>query len=264
MNYETLIGITITQFLLGFVRASGLVATAPLYHSKAVPAQIKVLLAGALAIAAGPYIGSDLDLQSFGFWSAVTTLTQEAVIGLIMGLMANLVIYGIQLAGYFFDIQLGFGMVNIIDPQSGMEMPLLGQFNFILASLIYLAIDGHHTLIIAFIKSFDIVQPGMFFFKKEAAGVFVQAFAEVFFLGFKIAIPVIGTIFLVDVALGIIAKLVPQINVFMIGFPIKILLGLFVLAIFIPTYVFLIEQSFAPGGSAFKMVRLMLRQLSGT
>lgn len=261
---EALLGINITQFLLGFVRASGLVATAPLYHSKAVPSQIKVLLAGALAVAAGPHLGGDLDLQAFGFWMAVTTLIQEAVIGLIMGLMANLVIYGIQLAGYFFDIQLGFGMVNIIDPQSGTEMPLLGQFNFILAALIYLAINGHHTLIVAFIKSFNLVRPGMFFLRKEAAGVFLQAFADVFFLGFKIAIPVIGTIFLVDVALGIIVKLVPQINVFMIGFPIKILLGLFILVMFIPAYVFLIEQSFAPGGAAFRMVRLMLRQLSGS
>jgi flagellar biosynthetic protein FliR len=180
-----------------------------------------------------------------------------------MGLMVNLTVYALQMAGYFFDVPLGFGMVNLIDPQSGGQTPLFSQFNYIFAGLIFMAVNGHHTLIFSFIKSYQVVQPGMFFLKKEAVGVFLQAFAMMFFLGFKIGIPVIGTIFLVDVAMGMISKLIPQINVFVVGFSLKIAIGLFILAVFMPTYVFMVEQAFSSSGWVYKMLQMMLRNLTG-
>ncbi len=263
MNIEALIGMNITQFLLGLVRASGLIVTAPLFQSRSIPAKAKALLAGALALTVAPYIHSDLDLEAFSFWMAVATLIQEMIVGLIMGLMVNLTMYALQLAGYFFDVPMGFGMINILDPQSGTEIPLLGQFNAILAGLIYLAVDGHLTLISSFIKSYDVIKPGSFFFHREATGVFLKAFSNMFYLGFKIGIPVVGTIFLADVALGIISKLIPQINVFVMGFSIKIVVGLTTLALFIQAYIFLIEQSFSSSGTTFRLLRMMLRHLTG-
>ncbi len=97
--------------------------------------------------------------------------------------------------------------------------------------------------------------------KEVSVGVFVKAFANMFYLGFKIAIPIMGAIFLVDVALGVISKLIPQINVLMMGFGIKITLGLLLLLLFIPLYIFLIEASFTKSGETFSILRLMLRQM---
>lgn len=263
MNYELLFGMTATQYILGFVRASGMVVTAPFYQSKMIPFQIKALLAGALAVATAPYIQSSMDLNAVSFWMAVSILIQEVLVGLIIGLMVNLTIYSLQIAGYFFDIPLGFGMVNLIDPQSGGATPLFSQFNYVFAGLIFMAINGHHTLIMSFIKSYQVVGPGMFVLKTESVGVFLRAFAMMFFLGFKIGIPVLGTIFLVDVAMGMISKLIPQINVFVVGFSLKISIGIFILAVFMPTYVYMVEQAFSTSGWAFKMLRMMLQNMTG-
>lgn len=263
MNIEALIGVNITQFLLAFVRATGVVMTAPIFQNRAIPPQAKALLSGGIAVIIAPYISREADIMGYYFWMAIAVLIQELLVGLIIGFMVSLTIYAVQLAGYFFDVPMGFGMVNIIDPQSGTELPLLGQLNFILASMIFLAINGHHTVILSLVKSYAIIKPGMFLLKKEAVGLFVQAFSTMFYLGFKIGIPIIGTIFLTDIALGIIAKLIPQINVFIVGMPLKILVGLLVLIIFLPVYVFMIEKTFSSSGETFKMMQLMLKQIHG-
>lgn len=261
MNFEQIFGVTFSQVLLGFARASGMIMTAPIFQSRNIPPQVKVVLAFGLALVVAPFIVGVVDLNEFTFGMAVYTLIQELLTGLIMGFMVSMTIYAIQIAGYYFDVQMGFGMVNILDPTTGTQMPLMGQINYIMASLIFLAINGHHTVITSFIQSYQVIKPGMFLIKKEAVGVFVMAFSNMFYLGFKIGIPIMATIFLADVAMGIIAKLIPQINVFMVGFPVKIILGLIMLIFFIPVYVMLIETTFSNSGDTFKMMRLMLRHL---
>lgn len=261
MNFESIFGIGFSYFILGFSRASGLIVTAPVFQSRGIPRPARIILAFVLALVVVPFIKTDYDLTKFSFWMAAFTLLQEVLVGLILGFMVNLTFYAIQLAGYFFDVTMGFGIVNIIDPNTGTEMPLLGQLNHILALLIFLAINGHHTLIKSFIQSYELIKPGMFFLSNQAVGIFVKAFSNMFFLGFKIGIPIIGTIFLVDVALGIIAKLVPQVNVFIIGFPVKIIMGMIMMILFLPVYILLIESSFANSGDTFQVLRSILRQL---
>lgn len=261
MNFDQIFGVTFSQVLIGFARASGVIMTAPIFQSRNIPPQVKVFLAFGLALVVAPFVIGTIDLNQFTFGMAIFTLFQELLTGLIMGFMVSLTLYAIQIAGYFFDVQMGFSMVNILDPTTGTQMPLMGQINYIMASLIFLAINGHHTVINSFIQSYQVVKPGMFLIKKEAVGVFVMAFSNLFYLGFKIGIPIMGTIFLADVAMGIIAKLIPQINVFIIGFPVKIILGLIMIIFFIPVYILLIEATFSNSGDTFKMMRLMLRHL---
>ncbi len=261
MNFEQIFGVTFSQILLGFTRASGMMMTAPIFQSRNIPPQVKVVLAFGLALVVAPFIVGTTDLNQFTFGMAIFTLLQEILAGLIMGFMINLTMHAIQIAGYFFDVQMGFGMVNILDPTTGTQMPLMGQINYIMAALIFLAINGHHTVITSFIQSYQVIKPGMFLIKKEAVGVFIMAFSNMFYLGFKIGIPILGTIFLADVAMGIIAKLIPQINVFIIGYPVKIILGLIMLIFFIPVYIVLLEATFSNSGDTFKMMRLMLRHL---
>jgi flagellar biosynthetic protein FliR len=252
-----------TAILLGFGRAAGLLFAAPIFQGRMIPVQLKVMLALGLALIVAPFIKFNSDLLQTNPWITAGFLLQEILVGLIMGFVVNLTFYTVQVTGYFLDVPMGFGMINILDPASGTEMPLFGQFNFILAGLIFLVMNGHHTLIVSFVKSFQVVQPGLFFLKKEAVGLFVQAFSQMFYLGVKISIPILGTIFLTDIALGIMAKLMPQINIFVVGFSIKIIVGFLVLLLFLPVYVMLIENTFAYSGDTFKTLRLMLQQLSG-
>lgn len=261
MNFETFFGFTFTQILIGFARSTGLMVTAPVFQSRLIPTPAKVFFGLALALVVAPFITSDLDLTKFNFWMAVFTLIQEVLIGLIIGFMVNLTFNALQLAGYFFDVSIGFGIINIIDPNTGTELPVLGQFNYFLAMLIFLAINGHHTLIMSIIQSYGVIKPGMLFMHKEATFVVIKAFSNMFYLGFKIGIPIIGAIFLADVALGIIAKLIPQVNVFIIGFSVKIILGILVLIFFIPIYIYFVEVLFGKSGEAFSILRLMLRHM---
>ncbi len=261
MSLENFFGFTFTQILLGFARSSGLMATAPVFQSSAITVPVKILFSFALSLVVAPFIRSDYNLAQFGFWMSVFTLIQEVLIGLIMGFVVNLTLFALQIAGYYLDTTMGFGVINILDPSTGAELPLMGQLNNIMALLIFLAINGHHTVILSLIQSFEIIKPGMLFMNKEIVGFFLKAFSNMFYLGFKIAIPVMGTIFLVDVALGVIARLIPQINVFVLGYPIKIVLGLLILILFIPVYVFLIEAAFAKSGETFSILRTMLRHM---
>lgn len=220
-----------------------------------------MIFAFGLALVTAPFIQNSADLNRFTFGMAVFTLIQEVLVGLIIGFMVNFTFYAIQMAGYFFDVSLGFGVVNIIDPNTGTEMPVLGQFNYILALIIFLAINGHHTLILSLIQSYEIIKPGMLFIHKEAVGIVVSAFSRMFYLGFQIGVPIIGALFLTDVAMGIVAKLIPQINVFVMGFPVKIILGVLLLIVFLPVYVYLVAYLFGTNGEAFDFLRHMLKQM---
>jgi flagellar biosynthetic protein FliR len=261
LSFEQIFGVTFSQILIGFSRASGMIMTAPIFQSRNIPPPLKVILAFGLAMVVAPFIVGNIDFSQFTFGMTVFILLQELLTGLIMGFMINLTLYAVQIAGYYFDVEMGFGMINILDPTTGTQMPIMGQINYIVTLLVFLAINGHHTIISSFIQSYQVIKPGMFLIKKEAVGVFVMAFSNMFYFGFKIGIPIIATIFLSNVALGIIAKLIPQINVFIIGYPVKIILGLLMIIFFIPVFVILIEATFSNSGDTFKMMRLMLRHL---
>jgi flagellar biosynthetic protein FliR len=263
LNFESLVGVSLIQILLGFTRTSGLVVTAPIFQSRSVPIPVKVVISFALALVIAPFIRVQADFIRYPLGVVILILLQEVLVGLIIGFIANFAFYAVQLGGYFFDVSLGFGVVNIIDPNSGTEMPLLGQLNYLIAMVVFLAINAHHSVILALIKSYEIVGPGMLTLKKETTGVVLSAFSGMFLLGFRIGLPIIGAIFLTDVALGIISKLLPQINVFMIGFPVKILLGLMMLMLFLPVYIMVLETVFANSGDTFRAIRTILLQLHG-
>lgn len=261
MGFENIFGLEISGFLLAFGRAAGLFMAAPFFQNKTFPVQIRVLFTFCLALVAAPFVHFKDDLFEVNLWVAMVLMVQEALIGLISGFMMNLTFYAVQLSGFFMDTPIGFGMVNVLDPTSDTNIPILGQVFSLITGLIFLTVNGHHTVIISFVKSFETVPPGMFFIKKEATAVFLQAFAQMFILGFQISIPVVGSIFLADVTLGIMAKLMPQINIFVVGYAIKIVIGLMMLILFMPPCVSLIERSFANSGDTFKMMRMMLENL---
>ena len=263
MNLEHLLGVTLIQILLGFCRTSGRVVAAPVLQSRSIPVPAKIVIAFALALVIAPFIKVQAGFADYNIGVIVFILLQEVLIGLLIGFVASFTFYAVQLSGYFFDVSLGFGVVNILDPNSGTELPILGQLNYLIAIIVFLAINAHHALILALIKSYDLVGPGMLVFKKESIGWLLRLFSGMFLLGFRIGLPIVGAIFLADVALGIIAKLLPQINVFMIGFPVKIILGLIMLILFLPAYIMVLETLFANSGETFRAIRGLLLQLHG-
>jgi len=172
---------------------------------------------------------------------------KEAMVGLFIGIIAYIIMAAIQIAGGFIDFQMGFAIANVIDPQTGAQSPLLGQFFNALAILLLLALNGHHMLLDGIFYSYrflPIDQLWPAFGDGRTAEYVIKTFAASFAIAFQMAIPIVATLFLVDLALGITARTVPQLNIFVVGFPIKIGVSFLVLFVMMNVMVAVMKKLF--------------------
>lgn len=183
--------------------------------------------------------------QDLGY---VLMIIREVLIGLLMGFVAYLIFSVILTAGSFIDIQIGFGMANVLDPMTGASAPVLGNFKYIIATLVFLSINGHHYLLDAVIRSYNWIPLSNDVFQRIYRGgvteFLVSTFSQSFTLAFQMAAPLVVALFLTDVALGFLARTAPQFNVFVIGIPLKIIVGLVVLLLLIPGFIYAFEHLF--------------------
>lgn len=159
---------------------------------------------------------------------------KEVIIGLALGLVAYIIFQAVAIAGGFIDFQMGFAMSNIVDPQTGASTPLTGQFFNFLILLLLLATNGHHLILDGIFYSYQFLPIDQIFpaFGNENTVQFImKLFAAVFTIAFQMSAPIVATLFLVTLALGITGKTMPQLNIFVVGFPIKIAVGFFVLIV---------------------------------
>ena len=147
--------------------------------------------------------------------------------------------------------------MNVVDPLIGTQAPILGNFKFILAILVFLQIDGHHYFIKALFDSYETIPIGQcVFLSPHFIESYLHYFGEIFIVGCKLSMPIVGTLLVTDFVMGIMARTVPQMNIFMVGMPIKILIGFLVLLVIIPIYIYLLNVSF---GNVFKQIYNLLR-----
>ena len=232
--------------LLVFTRISGIFVSAPIFSSRNIPARMRVLMAMAIALVVLPAV---LQKQSVAVPSTlasyVVCVFLELFLGVCVGLLLALFFAVIQVAGQMIDQKVGFGIVNVVDPQSGIQVPLLGNFLQMIFTLVFFAADFHHLFLIALIDSFStlplmqaVITPGL-------AVYMVDLFAGMFTFAFKLAMPLIMVTLLVDVSMGMLARTMPQLNVFVLGIPLKLAVGIFMLSVFLPTYVYILKVAYA-------------------
>lgn len=214
-------------------RCGGFFATAPVFSGRYIPVQVKACVVLYLSVALSPLIHV---AQPDGSLALAGMMVVEALVGLATGFAASLVFVAVQVAGQIADTEMGFGMVNVLDPVHGSPIPLMGSFTYLLSLLLFLAIDGHHFLLSALIRSYQQIPGGQANVNPSVAGALVQRLAEAFGIGVQLAAPVLASLFLATVAMGIVARTVPQINVFMMGLPIKVLVGASVVSIGLPVF----------------------------
>ncbi|GAB6098882.1 flagellar biosynthetic protein FliR [Halanaerocella petrolearia] len=233
---------------LVITRIIGLFVIAPIFGSKALPRRLKVGMIVILAILLINIIplpeGRIPELGILGL-----ELITEFIIGLIMGFILSLIFTAIQLAGQFIDRRMGFAMANILDPQSGTQVPLVGQYKNILATLVFLSFNGHHKILKLLAKSFELIKLGQFHSSIDLFNLLLRIIGDLIPLGFRIALPLLATLFIVDLAFGLIARTVPQLNIFILGLPLKLFVGLLMLIITLPNYISLLEDVFGEGFS---------------
>ncbi|MFD1037972.1 flagellar biosynthetic protein FliR [Virgibacillus byunsanensis] len=246
-------------FLLIFVRVAAFFVTLPLFSYRTIPTHFKIGFSFFLAF----IMFYTIDSPSIVFDEMfLLLLIKEIIIGLLIGLLAYIILSAVQIAGGFIDFQMGFAIANVIDPQTGAQSPLIGQYFYIIALLFLLSVDGHHLLIDGIFYSYNFIPIDAFipFQNESIVDYIIKTFNTMFLIAFQIAIPIVGCLFLVDVALGIIARTVPQLNVFVVGLPLKIFVSFVVILFFLSLYVVLAKNLFE---WMFQSIRSLMQLFGG-
>jgi len=187
-------------------------------------------MAAALTFTVKPSIGG----VPQDMYTLVFAVAHEAVAGLLIGSFMALVLQAAQMAGALLDLQMGLGLSQALNPITGVPVSLISQFKFFLAMVVFLSINAHHVMLGAFVHSYDSMPaPTMAMMPSIEAG-FVGLITKLSLMALQIAAPVAAVSIIVDASLGIINKAVPQMQVFMVGLPAKILLGMIALSIALP------------------------------
>ena len=222
----------ILTFILVFARVGGIFTSGPIFGNTNVAPMVRITIAVCLAFVFLPmahYDASKLDLLPF-----ILAIIKETLVGIVMGFLASLMFTAVQMAGAFIDLQIGFGFGNMVDPMLKEHSAVIGQLQNMAATLLFLGVNGHHMMIQGLADSFAILPLGKMAFSSAAAGGMVQTFTIIFIAALKIGAPVVGAIFLTDVALGVLARTVPQLNVLVVGMPAKLAVGFFVVSAVLP------------------------------
>ena len=223
-------------FLLVLVRAAAMVMVAPVLGARSIPAQVKIGLSVLLAMLLTPLQepSPPLLVDWFGIMLAVA---REAVVGLLLGFSATLVFNAAQMAAHLIGVQIGFGFANTMDPLSPQQSSYLDTLYNLLAVVTFLSLGGHHALIMALGQSFQLVPLGQF----APTGVIGDRLAVLasatFATAVRLAMPVVGTMLVTDAAMALVVRTIPQMNVFVVGLPVKMVVGLLALIALAPVTV---------------------------
>lgn len=219
----------LTYFLI-IMRMGGIFFTAPILSSAMLNNQVRVMMTLVISLILLPVTNPVTVTDPNGLW-LVLSVAKEILIGVCIGGMTSLLFTGLQLGGYLVDYQMGFSMVSVIDPTTNSSMSLTSQVYNILGSLIFLAIYGHHIFLHAVSRSFEYMPIGDFTFNNDGLMFILQTFIKIFVTAIEITAPVFIALMVTNVIMGIMARLVPQMNIMVIGFPIKITIGTIMLIV---------------------------------
>lgn len=214
-------------------RILALVSTAPVFGNRGIPRRIRLGLGLALTMAIAPLAGPIPDVSPSSY-EGLLVLIEQIVIGTAMGLAMRVVFAAVDAAGELIGLQMGLGFASFFDPQQGNNAPVISRFMVLLAVLFFLALNGHLLMISTLAQSFAILPIGTGLFGPHAAYSLVSWGGQLFAAGLTLALPVVAALLITNLALGVLTRAAPQLNVFAVGFPITLLLGFFMLALVLP------------------------------
>ncbi len=175
-------------------------------------------------------------------WTGLLVSAQQVFIGLSMGFMLQLVFAVLTVAGESIAMSMGLGFAMMVDPQNGAQVPVVAQYFLIMAMLLFLALGGHIAFLEMVLTSFDHLPVAVHGFDRDMAWLIVTYGSELFVGALLVALPVVTSILLVNMAFGVVTRAAPQLNIFAVGFPITLMLGLFLLMVNWPNQVTRIES----------------------
>jgi len=246
----------IETFIFAFLRVSAIVATMPVLGNREVPVRVKGGVSLMIAFLIFPFV--ELHALPIELLPLSLKMAGEVMIGITIGLAGRLIFAGVQLAGQLAGFQMGFAIVNVFDPITSAQVSIIAQLQYLIAMLIFLAVNGHHLFLYAIAESYRILPPLGFHFSGELTQSIVELSKDIFIIAIKTGAPVITALLMTSIGFGLIARTVPQINILIVGFPVKIAVGLIGIGLALPVFARVMGSIFLNfGGKLSLLLRLM-------
>jgi len=245
MNFPVLTPGLIEAFLLVFIRVSAIILMIPVFGDTVVPAMVKWGLSLLMALIIYPLVKSGIGpLGDLDVISLALRIAGELLIGISIGFTAKFIFAGIQMAGELLGFQMGFSMASVIDPSSNTQVSVVAEFQYMLSLLLFLGVNAHHIVINAIFESYQVLSPLNAHYSGELLQVIIRLSQEVFMIAVKISAPTMAVLLFTNVALGVVARTVPQINIFIVSFPLQISVGLLFIGLTAPIFAELVQRLF--------------------
>ena len=235
-------------FLFVLVRVGAILFSIPFLEARNAPMPLKAALAMAMSIMLMPQlklppitITGDPVLLALGIMG-------EVAVGLIIGLMVQLLFAGVQLAGQLAGFQMGFAIANVMDPASSLQVPILAQFLNLFALMIFFTVNAHYYFIKALVDAFELIPPLAVQFNGHLFELMMKTGADAFIIAIQVSAPVMVALLLTNVALGLTARTVPQMQIFVVAMPLQIVLGLLFLGFSLPYVSAFLDNAFGKMG----------------
>jgi flagellar biosynthetic protein FliR len=224
----------IIQLMLVVARVGGMFATAPVLSHQGTPLRVRAGIVVAIAIAFTALVPPGTAAGITTAWGLAGAMVVEAATGVLLGLIPQFIVSGVMLGGEVAGLHMGLGMSRLLDPMTRINVtPIALWFQF-LGILMFLALDVHHLLIRALARSFTVAPPGQLTLGAAEIGGMLSMVGGVFEIGLRIAAPVLAGLLIIETGMGLLARAIPELNVFLLGFAIKIGVGFMLLSASLP------------------------------
>jgi len=239
--------IPVEQFLLFLTilaRVASFVTAIPIFSTTQSPVMVRIGLIFLSTLLLFPVLAPQIHAAPFAPLPFTLFLLAETLLGLLMGLTARLIFTAVEFGGTVIGYQMGFAAANVYDPTGQRQVALLSQFQNVFAIMIFLALDGHHYFFRMAIHSYQLLPPGKLDFGGDAIPYLMELASHMFTLGVQFTAPVLAVLLLSGLILGILARVFPQLNVFMLSFPLNIGVSFMVIALTFDMMTALLRREF--------------------
>jgi len=244
--------------LLIFLRVAAIVFSTPILDSATIPVVFKAGLAFSASILLLPVVDAVVSVKDLSLMTFVIGILSEIAIGVTIGLSVKLLFAGVQLAGQIAGFQMGFAVANVVDPTTSAQIPILAQFYNLTAMLLFFAINAHHMFFRAIVDSYKVIPLLSMHISPQLVEMMMRLAANMFVVAIKVGAPLIAVMLVVSVGLGLVARTVPQMHIFIVAMPLKIVIGLIFMIIVAPYLTaFLIDLFSSYQVTVFDLIRIM-------
>ena len=221
------------SFIWPLLRISSMFVTIPLFSLRGVPARVRLILSVAITLVVMPLLPTFQAVEMFSFQGFMVAIAQ-IMIGMTSGFIVQLVFSAVLFAGQGVALGMGLGSAAMVDPQNGQQVPVIAQFYVITCTLIFLSLDGHLVLIKMLLDSFTSLPIGIDGITKANIWTIIAWSSRMFAGGFLLTMPIVVSLLLVNVSFGVATRAAPQLNIFSVGFPITLMLGIVLIWLTLP------------------------------